>query len=82
MSYYIFHDYEMKQPGADLRGGCWGELTPGGGVGGVTPLPRILGGGVPPHRISRGGSPPPPMKQLYFANYKDIFDNKKSLFTH
>ena len=52
--YSLFLMMEMVT-GADLRGGCWGELTPGG----VTPPPRILWGGVPPPRISRGGSPPP-----------------------
>ena len=31
--------------------------------------------------LTPGEDHPPPLKQWYFANHKDIFDNKKSLFT-
>ena len=57
---------------ADLRGECWDELTPVG---------ECRGGGDIPPRIFQGKVDPPPLKKLYFVNHKDVFDNKKSLFT-
>ena len=79
---FLSFSYWILKKLFDLQGRIWG-----GGVlgltdprGGDTPPPRILEGVYPPIEFPGGGHPP--LKQWYFANYKDIFDNKKSLFTH